>query len=164
MEERVKMNCRCGWLTETRETGCGVAPSWAAVSLMCVVAIVLGCNSEPEGAHITGTVTFGGAPIPQATIVFRPTAQLTGSSTEAQVTEGTFDVRQETGVFGLHRVEIYAHRPLANPPPTPPGPLPPGQQPPATTQQYLPERYNRQSRLTFTIEPGENEAMFELTR
>jgi len=137
--------------------------STIALGVAWMAATIVGCKAEPEGAHITGSVTLDGAPIPQATIVFRPTGQLTGASTEAQVTDGKFDVRQASGVLGVHRVEIYAHRPLANPPPTPPGPLPPGQQPPATTQQYLPEQYNRQSRLSFSVEPGENVANFELS-
>ena len=129
---------------------------------MCV-GVIAGCDGSPsEGAHLTGTVSLDGEPIMRAVIVFRPTGQLTGKSFQCQVDEGKFDVRQESGVFGRHRVEIYAYRSNGQPRPTSQGPLPPGQQPPATDVQYLPDRFNRRSTLTFDIQPGENEGNFGL--
>ena len=134
------------------------------VSIAILVAAIIGCGeTRPEGAHVAGMVTLDGAPISQATIVFRPLEQMVGKSIECQVVDGKYEVKQESGVFGTHRVEIYAHRTVGKPRAA--GQefaLPPGQLPPRNDVQYLPEIYNRQSRLTFDIQPGENQANFEL--
>ena len=131
------------------------------IVIILYASLLGGCESAPEGASVTGTVTLDGDPLSDATIVFRPLDQATGKSTEGQVIEGKFEVRQETGVFGNHRVEVFAYR--ATGVAEHQGPLPPGQQPPATQQQYLPESCNRYSKLTIDIQPGENLADFELS-
>lgn len=126
------------------------------------VGTIAGCGSPPEVARVTGSVTLNGDPLPEAIIVFRPMARATGQSTEGKVLDGKFDVRQKSGVFGRHRVEIYAHRSVAQREPATQEPLPPGQQPPAGGIQMLPDQFNRFSNLTFDILPGENRADFEL--
>ena len=132
------------------------------LSAIALAVLILGCGpSVPEGARITGTVTLDGKPIPEATIVLRPTSTVTGRSTEGKVVAGAFDLKQESGVFGPHRVEIYAHRPTQSS--QPPRELPPGQIGPPPGPQYLSERYNRRSTLTCDVKPGENQLSFKLT-
>ena len=126
------------------------------------VGTISGCGGSPEGARVTGSVTLNGDPLSEATIVFRPMARATGQSIEGKVLDGKFDVRQESGVFGRHRVEIYAHRSVAQREPATQDPLPPGQQPPSGGIQVLPDQFNRFSTLAFDILPGENRADFEL--
>jgi hypothetical protein len=134
------------------------------VIIVVAAAAITGCgSSRPEGAHLTGMVTLDRAPIPNATIVFRPLEQTTGKSTECKIVNGVFEVKQENGVFGKHRAEIYARHPI-NPSASAAqtGSLPPGQQPAVASEQYLPAKYNRQSTLTFDIQPGENHIVFDL--
>ncbi len=130
--------------------------------LAAAVTFISACgSSKPEGARIHGTVTLDGKPIPQATIVFRPTGVAKGRSVQFQVVDGRYEGKQEEGVFGNHRVEIYAQRPLG--PARPKQDLPPGMQPGETSRQYLHESYNRRTTLKHDIQPGDNEANFPLT-
>ena len=66
------------------------------VFVLAFVALV-GCGaggSRKPTAHLQGTVTIGGQPIPsdaQASINFKPTASGQAPSTSAQITNGKFD-------------------------------------------------------------------------
>ena len=132
------------------------------VLLAGYLACLPACSeSDHQQARIHGTVTLDGNPIPNATIVFMPLGVATGKSTQARVVDGKYEAVHTAGLFGEHMVKIYAQRDV--PGYTPAGPLPPGQLPSGSARQYLPPKYNTNSRLRADLEPGENEMSFNLT-
>lgn len=136
---------------------------YGLVVLVCLLAC--GCSRAPEGpatALATGTVTYKGAPVVGAVVVFRPD----GSVAELQAAEcstgddGVFSMQtslgkgnyQEGVVPGKYLVEIRK----VEPPPDFTGPV----------RSVLPTRYAsvRTSGLQATVEPdSDNDFKFELT-
>jgi len=66
----------------------------------CLVILgVLGCGPGEEKLHrVSGTVTFGGKPVPKGTISFDPTTA--GPMGFASILDGKYDTAQSGGVRG----------------------------------------------------------------
>ena len=139
------------------------------VLLGCAFAATLlsaGCgrNQGPERAVISGTVTFNGQPIPDGTIRFVPDASLSLPTTGTVIKDGKYKAERLGGVpVGTHKVQIEAMRAIRRGPPPKPGesaPLRGG-----GFQKYIPKKYNDNTQLQFTVEPGSGEIIknFDLT-
>lgn len=98
---------------------------------------------------VSGTVTYQGEAVEQGSIRFVPTGETKGQVTGAAITQGKYEASAKGGVLvGTQRVEITAIAPRKDPR---------GRDLAAMEGagvQYLPEKYNRQSTLTVTIESG----------
>jgi hypothetical protein len=129
------------------------------------LVLALGCGG-PKIATVKGKVTLNGKPLANALVTFQPIAP--GGSIDAGPgsaaktnAQGEFTLKAMTGasgaVVGEHRVLISVltvgdtsgdERPVRGGPPL---------------EETIPERYNKESVLKFTVKPGPNEANFDLT-
>lgn len=150
-----------------------VRQSQALLDVALAVAIctgVAGCggNDGPATAPVTGTITYNGEPLANATVAFAPEngGQVAKATTDEQgrYELGTFDL-DDGALVGAHRVTVVARGPVQ--------PLPPGQVPPGTPLELahnpgkplIPQKYFMQdtSGLTAEVVAGEsNEFDFEL--
>ena len=139
----------------------------AAVGALIAV-IGGGCAQEgPERVIVSGSVTYQGQPLGDAQIRFMPTKGTQAPVSGAAVGDGKYVVDGKGGVpVGTHRIEITAYR------------IDPNYKPPAgeaaqfvndlegpPREQYIPEKYNRNSELEITIETGSDDVTrdFDLT-
>ena len=117
-----------------------------------------GCGpSGPERVPLSGTVTYNGKPIADGRINFMPTKESAVPMSGAVIENGQYRVDAKGGVpVGTHTVRIEAYGGS----PAPGQVLKPGSRP-----QYLPRKFNVNSQLEITIEPGSGEMTknFELT-
>ena len=132
--------------------------------LLVIAAIVLlttGCSEGLPRAEVHGKVTLDGKPIPQGDIRFVPTS---GPVWSAKITDGNYTTAGTKGApVGKLRVEIQAFRT----PPNFPSSLPAdGSADGVPMEQYLPAKFNLESKLEMTIEPGATtvEKNFDLTK
>jgi hypothetical protein len=133
---------------------------------LIVTAIFSGCGRDqgPERVVVSGKVTFNGKPLDEGQIRFVPTATSAVPVSGASIKDGQYKVDSRGGVpVGMHKIEIEAHRvdPKAVKPGLPPPPMARG----VPRIQYIPKRYNVDSQLQLTIEPGSKPITkdFELT-
>ena len=128
-----------------------LSQAWFQIGFLGLVFLV-GCGrSGPEMVTVSGTVTFEGRPVQEGRIRFRPAEGTRATVTGADIRDGKYTVTNKGGVpVGTHRVEIEAlrARPGAGGGADIPG------APATSVQQYIPARYNKQTELTITIEPG----------
>ncbi len=112
---------------------------------------VSGCSSSSGRQGVSGTVHYQGKPLPQGHIVFRPTGR--GQAAGAVIQDGEFRVPSTPGLVpGMYRVEIKAMRDVGEPYIDPESGLEE-----RNREQYLPDQYNTQSKITIEItESGEN--------
>jgi len=123
-----------------------------------VAAALSGCGRErgPERVVVTGTVTYNGKPVSGGTIRFVPVSTSPVPVAGAPIVNGTYRVDGKGGVpVGTHKIQIEAYHKI------PFSPRPGEAAPPnsfrgeaGARQQYIPSRYNVDSRLQITIEPG----------
>jgi len=140
----------------------------AARWLACVLALAATGACRPGGPQrvvVSGTVTYRGEPLREGKIRFFPTKGTDTPMAGAHIVDGQYRVDQRGGVpVGTHKVMIEAYRPLrgAGPAPElPPGDIGAGLVP---QEQYLPEKYNVNTELEVTLEPGTRRTIdFELT-
>lgn len=131
-----------------------------AVTVGGVLATFLtGCGGDqgPERVVVSGTVTYNGKPIPEGDIRFMPVAASAVPMAGAEIKDGKYKVDGRGGVpVGTYKIEIEAYR-------VEPSAVKPGETPPpmmargAPRIRYLPKRYNVDSQLQITIEPGSPE-------
>ena len=125
--------------------------------LLCLLAVA-GCGPQDQRQGLEGTVVLDATPLATGHIVFRPQRGTSGPSSGAKIVDGQFVVGRDDGPLpGTFRVEITDHRKTGR-----------TKRDPdsgkffATMEQYLPERYNRNSELTAEVKAGE-ENHFEFT-
>jgi hypothetical protein len=124
---------------------------------LCLIVLTLlaGCGrgSTIDRAVISGTVSYQGRPVEDGLIRFVPIKGAEGPPAGATIANGAYTVKALGGVpAGVCRVEINGFRPS----PASQGPpgSPASEFPRKGRQQYLPPKYNRDSQLEVTIEPG----------
>lgn len=125
---------------------------------LCLLGLTcLGCDSGPEIASVEGNVTMDGKPLPNASVIFVPEdGRPAGATTDDQGHYVlTFTEGRRGAVPGRNKVQISTAR---DPSETPAGePIP-------AAPETVPMKYNAQTELEFTVEPGtKNVADFALT-
>jgi hypothetical protein len=119
-----------------------------------LAGLLAGCGDRgPQRVAVSGTVTFNGKPLADGTIRFVPTATASSPVAGADIKDGKYTADIRGGVpVGTQRVEIEAYRvdPRATKPGMPAPPMARG----VPRIQYIPKRYNVDSQLSMTIEPG----------
>ncbi|MBN2292356.1 MAG: hypothetical protein JXM70_08025 [Pirellulales bacterium] len=126
--------------------------------LLSAAAVIIGCGPRgPERVVVSGTVTYEGKAIADGRINFMPSEKSAVPMSGAVIKNGKYRVDAKGGVpVGTHKVEIeaYGGSPASG------QILKPGARP-----QYLPKKFNLDSKLEITIEPGSGELTkdFELT-
>ncbi len=137
-------------------------PAYLVLVVGCAFASALlgGCGDRgPERVLVTGSVAYNGKPVTAGVIRFTPVAESQMPTAAAMIKDGMYKVDVRGGVpVGDCKVEIEAYhmadksttRMLQGAPPR---------------IQYLPDRYNTNSKLQITIEPGSREISkdFDLT-
>jgi hypothetical protein len=76
--------------------------AWLAACVL-MTASLSGCGTEtdPRSTHVSGTVTYKGAPVPRGDIQFRPTADNTGPPGFAHIVDGKYNTAESgKGVVG----------------------------------------------------------------
>ncbi len=131
----------------------GVLARLAAASGLLMLVSAAGCEDggwNVPRTEVTGTVTYDDQPVQEGLIRFLPTGDTEGPTSAAEIQNGRYTIDAEGGVpVGSHRVEIEAYR--EDPNASGEDEEIPGVEGPPR-EQYLPEKYNRQSELTATIE------------
>lgn len=113
-----------------------------------VAIFTLGCGhrSSIERVPVEGNVTYNGLPIANGQIQFLPLDGTPGNAAGSPIVAGKYAVANKGGVpIGKHRVVIEGYQP---PPPT--------ADPDAGRVQFLPDKFNRRSELTFDVQVGES--------
>ena len=123
-----------------------------------------GWSGDPNLVKVFGTVTYGDQPLEKGQIRFVPIEGTVGPTSGAEIMNGKYTVTNRGGVpFGTHRVAIRAYRPDEGARPI--GENVPGYEPgDKPLEQYIPARYNTQSKLTAVVPQGakRHEANFQL--
>jgi hypothetical protein len=128
--------------------------------LSAVMLLLTGCDSGPRRMRLWGEVSFENQPITEGTIVFTPVPSTKGPSTGASIRDGKYEVPEAAGGFlgGVYRVEISALRRTGKKIPSfmikdaPDFEL---------SENYIPDRYNRESELEITVSEVTNENRFD---
>lgn len=148
---------------------CGRLPVCLTAFQACAVAVAIfsGCGSDrgPERVIVFGTVTYNGKPV-SGTIRFVPTAASAVPMAAASIIDGAYRVGLRGGVsVGTHTVAIEAYHVPSSTSAQGMAPLPIAGARGVSGVQYLPKRYNTNSELKVTIEPGSREITksFDLT-
>jgi hypothetical protein len=142
----------------------GIGRVWlragVVLSLGCAAAGLFlgGCRNDsgPERVLVSGTITYDGKPIPGGEIRFMPLATSAVPMAGAEIKDGKYRVDGYGGVpVGTHKIEIDAYRADAT---GRKGNAPPSMMARGVQRfQYLPRRYNFDSQMRITIEPGSTE-------
>jgi hypothetical protein len=125
-----------------------------AISLVSATAAVFfgGCGDRgPERVVVSGAVTYNGKPIPAGDIRFVPVGTSGAPMTGAEIKDGKYTADGYGGVpVATHKIEAYRADPTGKTGNAPPPIMARG----APRHQYLPKRYNIDSELKITVEPG----------
>jgi hypothetical protein len=129
---------------------------------LALTAGISGCRGDrgPERVVVAGTVAYNGKPVDEGIIRFMPVSTSLVPAIGARIADGKYRVDGHGGApVGTHKIQIEAYRLLsgAGAPQVGARGVP--------HDQYLPKRYNAQSQLQITIEPGSREITknFDLT-
>ena len=146
----------------------GKAMGWYWSRWVCLLtvasgsALLSGCGrSDSDRVEIKGTVTLNNNPVEMGLVSFRPQPGTASPSAGAKIVDGKYSVAPEGGLLpGKFRVEITASRPTGKEVNTRFS-----DQPVILQQQYIPDKYNKNSQLEITIPPdaGKITENFELT-
>ena len=139
-----------------------VASTRLAIMSVCVVfalVLVVGCNGNDGRQALEGTVTLDGEPLAEGNVSFRPMPGTKSPTAGGRIVDGKFSILPEKGLSaGTFRVEITASRKTGRKVMDPVLRTEVDE-----TEQFIPERYNRQSELTRPIiTDGPNQFTFEL--
>jgi hypothetical protein len=117
-----------------------------------------GCGQTSDRQSLDGVVTLDGVPLAKGNVALRPLPGTKGPTAGGAIMEGKFSVAPEKGAFvGAFRVEITAARKTGRKVPSITGNMV------DEVEQFIPVRYNRQSRLTAEVtENGPNRFEFAL--
>lgn len=113
------------------------------VALASAALTLTGCDSGPELGEVQGTVRLDGKPVAGVMLEFKPEEGETSYGTTNQQGEYKlrFDRQRDGAVVGKHKVKIT---------------------PDDDTRVRIPARYNEETTLVETVEPGKNQIDFDL--
>lgn len=135
----------------------------ATLAMLCVFVAGCGKSGRSPLGKVTGTVTYNGEPVEEATIVFHNPK---GRPAKGRIVNGeikdmiTYDVLNDGVPLGKMTITLH---PAISPPDN--TPLTPGQRPTPQLKPPFPPRYGDpdKSGLTAEIVKGANNLLFELT-
>ncbi len=121
---------------------------------MLFAALMIGCGSDgPERVVVTGEVTYQGKPLEKGQIRFEPAPGNKAPPSGGFILDGRYTIDAKGGVpLGPHKVTIEAYRAAAGHAADDSAEQTAETAPPR--QQYIPAKYNTNSELEITIEPG----------
>jgi hypothetical protein len=121
-----------------------------------------GCSSEGDPCSLSGQVTFDGKPVEDGDLRLDPIQGTPGQAVPAWISGGKYEIPLEAGLLaGKYRAWITATRRTGRIiRPAEPMPGEPREWPHEV--QYIPAKYNEQSKLELTLTPGENTHEFVL--
>jgi hypothetical protein len=136
---------------------------WGLGILAVLIALLVGCGSkEKDRKAVSGTVTFKGAPLNNATIRFLPAAESTATSqATASIDDGKYELPASQGLMpGKYQVSILSQKPLR-------GPQGGKRKTPGASKskqrEIIPERFNAKTTLECEVTPdGPNSFNFDL--
>lgn len=134
---------------------------YSCLKVFLFVLTATGCGKPGiERVHVSGKATYDGKPIEIGQIRFVPMSPATGPVTIERIEDGAYETKTTGGVtIGTHRVEMrmYDSHEYET------APRVAGS---ASVKQLLPDKYNRNSKLTLTVDGGAGsiEHDFELTK
>lgn len=117
------------------------------------VSLLVGCSGgaadTPELSQVSGTVTLDGAPLTKASVTFQPQSgsSSVGMTDEAGHYELAYNKDTNGAVPGQHTVRISKMGEPGSP---------------NDTEDQVPAKFNRDSKLTAEVKPGENTINFDL--
>jgi len=134
------------------------------MGVSCAVLLaVAGCGAADEGdglvrEAVSGTVTLGGEPLKEASILFIPTSPGAPGESSGKIENGQFSIPKEQGpVAGPYTVKISSFHDAEVDASQAPGP------PPKPKPETIPKKYNAASTLNAEIKAGQpNELTFDL--
>ena len=134
----------------------------ATLSLGClVIAACSGCGDGIVRHELSGTVKFNKADLANGLIEFDP-QEGQATRTDATIQDGVFHLGKHEGLSeGKYLVRISATG-RTDPVPVPPGHKGPPVIPKEWLPVHIPDRYNRNSKLTIEVKPSDNQFPFEL--
>ena len=117
-----------------------------------------GCGG-PKGelCSVHGKVVFAGKPLPDGVIRFTPEKETSGPGGSAAIKDGAYDIKTPGMRSGEYSVSITAESETGR---TLPGID--GNPPTKEKAQYIPEDFNRKSKLKETLTAGDNTKNFSL--
>ena len=120
------------------------------ISLLSSLAFaIVGCSEgKPPNYPLSGTITFEGKPVPEGTIMFLASDKRSGNA-KAEIVDGKYTLELPAG---QKLVKIEASRFIG------PEDKSMGVRP---RDQYLPDRYNVESKLTVEVKP-QNDNVYDL--
>jgi hypothetical protein len=130
--------------------------------LGCLLLVVAAGCGQGATSSLTGTCSYGGAPIEEGQIRLFPIDGTPGHGAATRIEQGRYAFAPTAGLFaGEYLVAVSATRAT--------GRMLAGEGLPGEPDmvpeilQYIPERYNQDSQLRITLKPGENEHDFTLS-
>ena len=123
------------------------------LGLVLLTTVLCGCGGNENLASVTGTITLDGKPLPNAFVVFVPSAEVGGTTSYGRTDEnGHYEMMfsdDEKGAWiGLNRVEIST------------GDV--GAQEEGGAREKVPSVYNQETTLTADVKPGAQKFDFDL--
>lgn len=127
--------------------------AWAAAALAAVV-VIAGCGGPPR-AQVRGKVTIDGRPLENGSIEFFP-VDGKGQTAGTAIQNGEYQVETSVGEMKvtINGTEVVGKQKAYDTPDSPMIEI---------VRNAVPARYNSQSELKKTLNPGANEVNFELT-
>ena len=133
-----------------RTLGAGLRKPWLPLCMLAIGLLWLQGCQKSNRLSVAGSVTLDGQPLEAGIIDFIPSRQTNSPTAGCEIRGGKFAITPERGLLpGTFRVEISAMRPTG------------GhyiesitKRPVEKLEQTLPARYNIDSHLQVTIEPG----------
>lgn len=120
-------------------------------------AFITGCLSDNDYGEVSGTVTYDNRPVEDGAITFIP-LDGKGPTTGGTIKDGKYAVaRVPVGTMkvSISGSKVVGKKKLYNAPNSPEGLI---------TQEYLPEKYNLKTELTFEVKRGVNSKDWHLPK
>jgi len=119
--------------------------------------VCTGCGTG-DPCSLRGVVKFNGELLPEGDVRLDPVNHPEAARASAHIEAGEFEISQSAGMLaGVYRVAVYAVRPTGRKVLTREALNGRKIERIIEEEQYIPERYNRRSKLHIELAPGENE-------
>ncbi|MFW6171395.1 MAG: hypothetical protein ACODAD_12960 [Planctomycetota bacterium] len=122
------------------------------LAALAAFALLAGCDSGAQMGQVSGTVTLDGEPAPSLEVSFEPKDPSLGTT--------AMGYTQDDGSYQLHYPGSQTGAPVGEYSVS----ISPAETDAQTPPPSIPPKYNTETELSFTVEPGENTANFDLEK